>query len=99
MRWCVGSNREKSPPQDLLSEGLFVQNYKDVILGRDDASFRSLAGPGPLPGVRPRDLLPREGRIVSRGETHLCRLPRADRVLELRTPPGRAVRSVGRDER
>src|SRR5688572_27757898 len=86
-------------PPDLQSWPGLVQNYKDVISGRGRASFRSMAGPGPLPRSRPRDLLPREGWVVPGGQADLRRLPRPHRVPELRPSPRRAVWGVGRDER
>jgi hypothetical protein len=63
------------------------------------APLHPMAGTGKVPGLRSRDLLPREGRIVAGGETDLCRLRGPYPVPELRAAPRRAVRRVGRDER
>src|SRR6266508_2032159 len=90
----------KSSFSDLLSAVVIRQNYKNVILRRwSRAPLRSMAGPSPMPRLRPRGLLSREGRVVSRGEAHLRRVPRPHRVPQLCPAPRRAVRGVGRYER
>src|SRR2546427_2746363 len=94
-----GKKLSEEGPRDLLFAASLVQNYKNVIWGREDASLRSMARPCAVPGLRPGDLLPREGRVLSRGQADLCRVPRPHRVPELRAAPRRALRRVGRDER
>src|SRR5919197_1184578 len=86
---------------DLQFGGPFRQNYKNVILGEgvSGAPFHTVAGEGPVPGLRPRDLLPREGGFIARGQTDLRGLPRPHRVPQLRPPARRALRGVGGHER
>src|SRR5712692_4617278 len=89
----------KTRPTDLQFLCSLRQNYTTVIWGRGNAPLRSLARPGALSGLRPGDLLPREGGILSRSQADLRGVPRAHRVPELRPAPGRALRRLGRHER
>src|SRR2546423_1220871 len=81
-------------------DGPFRQNYTNVILGGEGlAPLHPLAGTSPVPRVRPRGVLPREGRVLAGGQADLFRLPGPDRVPQLRAAQGRALRRVGRHER
>src|SRR5437588_11346707 len=92
-----------APSQNCLlpNDVLFLQNDTRVIpRGADDrASLHPLARAGKVPGIRSGGLLPREGWLLPRGQTDLCRLSCSHRVPELRVAPRRAVRRTGRDER
>src|SRR5207248_9650952 len=90
------------PKKDLHSGDPLGQNYTCVILGEEGESgapLHPVAGAGAMPRIRPRGLLPREGRFLARGQAGLCGLPGPDRMPELRAPARRALRSVGGHER
>src|SRR5437867_13385417 len=89
----------KSQAAELRSGSLLVQNYNNVIRGRASASLHAMAGTGTLPGLRPGDLLSREGWVVPGGQADLRRVHRPHRVPELRPAPRRALRRLGWDER
>src|SRR5437867_6497261 len=89
----------KVPRGDLRFRCGIPQNYKNVISGDGRAPLRSMAGPRTLPGLRPGDFLPREGRVVARGQADLRRLPRPHRVSQLRPSSRRAIWGVGWHER
>src|SRR2546427_1747799 len=100
----MGPNMRTTRPapdrrSDLLSAPHFRQNHTHVIWGRSGAPFHSMAGASAVPGLRPGDLLSREGRVVPGGQADLCRMSRSDRMPQLRVAPRRAVRRVGWHER
>src|SRR5262249_40000213 len=72
---------------DLPTGPSMPQNHTDVILGEDGASLHPVARACSVPRLRPGDLLPREGRVVARGEPDLRRVHGPHRVPELRPAP------------
>src|SRR5207247_7716542 len=92
---------EAAETYPLPNRAHFLQNYTNVILrgGDGGASLHPLARTGQVSGLRPGGLLPRERRILPRGQAHLCGLSRSHRMPELRTSARRALRGVGRHER
>src|SRR3972149_1992745 len=63
------------------------------------APLHPMAGAREVSRIRPRDLLPREGRRLEGGQADLRGVSRPHRMPQLRSPPRRAVRRLGRDER
>src|ERR671914_1491600 len=90
-----------SAPSPLPDGDRIRQNHTHVIsAGRSrGAPLHPVAGAGPLPGARPGDLLPREGGLLARSQARVRGVSGPDRVPQLRTPSGRAVRRVGGHER
>src|SRR5919109_2016592 len=79
----------KDKKLDLHSGGPLRQNYSHVILGGEGvagAPLHPVAGAGPVPRIRPRDLLPREGWFLARGQADLLGLSGKDRMSELCAP-------------
>src|SRR5439155_3473180 len=102
-RWQETSRSRPFSPGDLHFGALLLQNYKNVISGKErertDASLRSMARPGPLPRLRPGDLLPRERWIFPRGEADLRRVSGSHRMPQLCPQTRRTLWGMGWHER